>query len=180
MLNTQGLNSPNEVYFFSKRPEEYTLPTNYYYYEIVQANEQMLDRAKATTLKSAMFEMITFAEPTVDVQGEQYIYVIRSYAAREKFATVMSPEYLRNAKGIGIRGLHYDAVERSGDAIGITVEAETPQEAKEQFQAWHARIKESLKALADRFDILNKELQGKIEELTAKRREELNRAREAL
>jgi hypothetical protein len=176
--NTQGLNSPYEVYFFSRKPEEYGLGNRYYSYEIDRANEQTLDSAKAKTFNDVQFKMIQFAEPTVDVQGKKYIYVIRSYASREEFESVMSPEHIN--KGIGIRGLHYSAAERHGDAIGITIEADTPQAAKEQFHAWHASIKEALKALASRFAILNKEAGQKIEELADRRREELNRAKNAL
>ncbi len=161
MPNTQGLNSPSEVYFFSRRPEDYTFANRYYGYEIAKATEQSLDAAKAETLKDARFEMIQFAEPTVDVQGKKYIYVLRSSASRDKFRNVMSPEYLHKAKGVGILGLHYSAVEAYGDAIGITVEAATPQEAKVRFQAWHESIKAALRALADRFAILNKELEQK-------------------
>jgi hypothetical protein len=115
----------------------------------------------------------------VDVHGNKYIYVVRSHASREDFKNVMSPESL-NTKGVGIRGQHYSAVETYGDAIGVTVEAATPQAAKEQFQAWYESIKAALKALADRFAILNKELEQKVEELAAHRREELNRAKDAL
>jgi hypothetical protein len=74
----------------------------------------------------------------VDVHGKKYIYVVRSNTSRDHFKEVMSPEYLRNATGVGIRGLHYSATETYGDAIGITVETETPQAAKEQFHAWYA------------------------------------------
>ncbi len=75
---------------------------------------------------------------------------------------------------------HSVLVEEPEGAIGITVEAATPQEAKERFQAWHESVKAALKALADRFAILNKELEQKVEELAAQRREELNRAKDAL
>jgi hypothetical protein len=178
--NTQGLNSPNEVYFFSRKPEEYGLGNRYYNYEISRASEQMLDSAKAKTLNETKFKMIQFAEPTVDVQGKEYIYIIRSDASREAFASVMSPEHIHNAAGVGIRGLHYHAVERYGDAIGITVAAETPEAAKEQFQAWYGSIKDAMKKLADRFAILNTELEQKIEAFVAERRDELNRAKNAL
>jgi hypothetical protein len=178
--NTRGLNSPSEVYFFSKKPEEYGL-AGYYDYAISGSSEQTLDSAKAKTLSSAQFKMITFAEPTVDVQGKKYIYVVRSNASRDEFEKVMSPEPAYRVKVfVGIPGLHYSASETSGDAIGITVEAETPEAAKEQFGAWYAKIKEALMRVADRFAILNKELEQKIEELAAKRREELKRAKNAL
>jgi hypothetical protein len=180
MQNTQGLNSPDEVYFFSKKPEEYGLGDRYYSYEIEKATEQTLATAKRKVVSSTKFEMIQFAEPTVDVQGKKYIYVVRSYASRGDFQKVMSPQYLFEAKGVGILGLHYHGVEAHGDAIGITVEADTPEAAKGRFQAWHASIKEALKTLADRFAILNREVEEKVEELAAKRLEELSRAKNAL
>jgi hypothetical protein len=63
----------------------------------------------------------------------------------------MSPESL-NAKAVEIRGQYYSAVETYGDAIGVMVEAATPQAAKEQFQALYESMKAALKILADRFD----------------------------
>jgi hypothetical protein len=178
--NTQGLNSPSEVYFFSKNPEQYTLASRNYDYEIGRASEQTLDSAKVETLSSAKFQVIPFAAPTVDVQGKKYVYVVRSYASRDQFQKVMSPEHSRTARGVGIPGLHYSAVETYGDAIGITVEADTPQVAKEQFQAWYAAIKKALNTVADRFAILNRDIEQKIAELTAERRDELDRAKNAL
>jgi hypothetical protein len=183
VLNTDGLDSPTEVYFFSKKPENYTSGDRNYSYEISNASEQTLDNAEAMTLSAAKMEIIQFAEPTVDVQGKNYIYVVRSKVSREEFANVMSPEPTYKAKGVqglGIRGLHYSASERYGDAIGITVEAATPQGAKEQFQTWYASIKAALKALGDRFAVLNKEIERQIEELAAQRRDELNRSKSAL
>ncbi len=175
-----GLNSPSEVYFFTKNPDEYKLPNWNHSYHISEADENTLENAKTKTRSGARFETIQFAEPTVDVQGKQYSYIIRSFASRENFAKVMSPEYLYQAKGTGIRGLHYAAAEPNGDAIGITIEAETPEAAKEQFQTWHGKIKDALRVLADRFAVLNKELDQKIEELATKRIDEVNRAKKAL
>jgi len=177
---THGLNSPQEVYFFSQTPEEYQLPNWSYAYEISRATQQMMDNAKAKTRSGARFDTIQFGEPKVDVQGKRYIYVIRTNASRELFKKVMSPEYLHNAKGVGIPGLHYSASEMEGDAIGLTVVAETPQAAKEEFRAWYEKIREALKVLYGRFDVLNKQLDQMIEELAAKRVDELIRAKDAL
>jgi hypothetical protein len=177
---TRGLNSPQDVYFFSRKPGEYALPSGYYYYEIDKATENSMESAKANVRRSTRFETIKFNDPKVDVQGSQYIYVVRSTATRDKFKEVMSPEYLYVAKGVGIQGQHYSASETYGDAIGITFEAGTPQAAKEQFQAWYAKIKEALNALDERFAFLNKQMDQMIEELVAKRLEELKRAKDAL
>ena len=176
----RGLNSANEVFFFSQKPEEYELPRWNYAYEISKATEQAMDSAKAKTRDGARFQKIQFGEPIVDVQGKKYIYIVRSTASRDHFRQVMSPDYLRNARGVGIRGLHYAAVEAYGDAIGLTVEADTPQAAKQQFRTWYAKINEALKALEGRFVVLNKHLDQKIEELACQRLEELNRAKNAL
>jgi len=180
VTNTHGLNSPTEVYFFSKTPEAYTLPIGHYNYEISRATAHTMDNAKAKTRSSTRLEIIHFGTPSVDVQGKKYIYVVRSNASRDHFKNVMSPEYLRNAKGVGIQGLHYSASETHGDAIGITVEAETPQAAKEQFHAWYTKVKELLNALDQRFAVINKEVDQKIEQFAAERLEELNRAKDAL
>jgi hypothetical protein len=56
-----------------------------------------------------------------------------------------------------------------GDVIGITIQAESPVEAKQQFLTWYASIKEALTALSERFAILNKKIERKIEELAARR-----------
>lgn len=180
MPNTHGLNSPMEVHFFSKRPEEHALPGGYYNYEIDTATEHSMGAAKAKTRSGARLETIKFGEPTVDVHGKRYSYVVRSNAGRDHFNKVMSPEYLHGAKGVGIRGLHYSATNTNGDAIGFTIEAETPQAAKEVFQAWYEKIKEALKLLDERFAVLNKQLDEKIEDFAARRLEELARAKDAL
>jgi hypothetical protein len=180
VTNMHGLNSPTEVFFFSKTPEAYELPTGYYNYEITRATIQTMDNAKAKTRSSTRLEIVHFGTPSVDVQGKKYMYVVRSNASRDHFKNVMSPEYLRNAKGVGIQGLHYSASETPGDAIGITVEADTPQAAKERFHAWYTKVKESLNALDQGFAVINKEVEQKIEQFAAERLEELNRAKDAL
>lgn len=180
MTNSHGLNSPTEVFFFSKMPEAYGLPTGYCNYEITKATAHTMDNAKAKTRSSIRLETIQFGNPSVDVQGKKYIYVVRSNTSRDRFKEVMSPEYLRNAKGVGIRGLHYSATETHGDAIGITVEAETPQAAKEQFHACYTTVKEALKVLDERFAVINKEMDQKIEQFATERLETLNRAKDAL
>jgi len=124
--------------------------------------------------------MVDFRKPEVDVQGKQYVYIVRSNDSRERFKTVMSPECAQGARGTGIRGLHYSAQESHGDVIGIIIQAESPVEAKQQFLTWYASIKEALTALSERFAILNKEIERKIEELAARRLEELERAKKAL
>jgi hypothetical protein len=174
-----GLNSPSDVYFFAKKLDQYTLSSGYFH-EISQANENTLEKAKTAVRSRARFEAVQFSEPTVDVQGKKYSYVVRSSASREDFEKSMSPEPMYKAKGTGIRGLHYSASDRYGDAIGVTIEAETPEAAKEQFQAWYAKIKDALRVLADRFATLNKELDQRIEEAAAQRVDELNRAKKAL
>src|SRR6266446_6736527 len=172
-----GLNSPSEVRLFSKSPEQYNAHGSGYFYEISQAQEHNLEQAKDTVRQRSKLKMIQFGQPTVDVQGNEYIYIIRSSADRSEFEAVMSLEHLYGKGGTkgsekGIRGLHYSAHDRSGDAIGITIKAGTPEEAKEQFQAWYARVKEVLKALSERFVIVNKELDQQIEEAAAKRLDE--------
>jgi len=109
VTNTHGLNSPTEVFFFSKTPEAYGLPTGYYNYEITRAAAHTLDNAKAKTRSSTRLETIEFGTPSVDVQGKKCLYVVRSNASRDDFKEVMSPACLRNAKGVGTRGLHYSA-----------------------------------------------------------------------
>ena len=52
MTNTHGLNSPTEVFFFSKTPEAYGLPTGYYNYEITRATAHTMDSANAKTRSS--------------------------------------------------------------------------------------------------------------------------------
>jgi hypothetical protein len=178
-LMPSGLNSPNEVYFFTKKPDQYTLSSGYFY-EISQASENTLEKAKANVRNRARFEVVQFSEPTVDVQGKKYSYIVRSSASRDDFEKSMSAEHVYKAEVGGILGLHYSAAERYGDAVGFTIEAETPEVAKEQFQAWYAQIKDALRVLADRFAILNNELDQKIEEAAVQRIDELNRAKKAL
>jgi hypothetical protein len=175
-----GLNSPNEVYFFTKNPQDYKLPSGYFDYEITRADERTLESAKSETRKRGRLEIVQFSEPKVDVQGKTYTYVVRSTARRDNFKQVMSPEPAYQGKRPGIPGLHYAASDTFGDAIGLTIESETPEAAKEQFQTWYAKIKEMLKVLEERFAILNKELDQKIEESAAQRLDELNRAQKAL
>jgi hypothetical protein len=179
---TRGLNSPNEVFFFTKTPEQYLFPSNYYDYRIREATQETMARAKADTRSSTKLEIIDFNQPKVDVQGQKYIYVVRSNASRDNFAKVMSPESVRMRKvpGIGIPGLHYSAGETYGDAIGLTIEAATPEAAKRQWQEWYNKICAALKALSERFEQLNNQMDSKIEELAAIRLEELNRAKNAL
>lgn len=180
--NTSGLNSPTEVYFFTRNPDEYTLANRNYGYEISRASENDLERAAANTLNRAIseFQVIQFGTPAVDVQGKEYIYVVRSRATYEEFKRIMSPEYVRTATRTGLRGLHYSSTERSGDAIGIRVEADSPQAAKQQFEDWYAKIKTGIQALADRFVVVRKEIEQEIAKLVELRREELDRAKKAL
>lgn len=177
-----GLNSPNDVTFFTKTPGEYTAGNSYFYEIDTAQNEQVLRAAKESTRKRALLRMVGFNEPTVEVHGNNYSYILRSSANREEFRAVMSPEspYASQRMPTGIQGQHYSAHERYGDAIGITIYAETPEEAKHQFRKWHAQIKEALNALSARFAIVNKEIEKNIEEAAAKRFEELRRAKKAL
>jgi hypothetical protein len=179
-MTTRGLNSPSEKYFFTKRPDEYKIPIGDYSYTIEQATEQTMARAKSETFRTHEFEIVTFDKPKVDVKERKYIYVVRSFAKRDNFAMVMSPRSAYESGGNGIIGLHYAAGEPYGDAIGITIDANSPQAAKEQFHSWYAKIQEALKALEQRFAVLNEEVKTKIEELASHRLEELNRAKDAL
>jgi hypothetical protein len=72
------------------------------------------------------------------------------------------------------------AGEPYGDAIGVTIHADSPQTAKEQFHSWYSKIQDALKALNERFVTLNEDLQKKINEAASRRLEELNRAKDAL
>jgi hypothetical protein len=84
-----GLNSPQEVYFFTKTPDQYAVP-DVSSSEITNAQESSLKHAKFNARSRARFEMVDFRKPEVDVQGKQYVYIVRSNDSRERFKTVMS------------------------------------------------------------------------------------------
>jgi len=176
-----GLNSPHEVFFFTKKPEQYSVPGSGYFYSIREANENTMQNAKARTRETTAYRTIELFAPEVEVNGNRYTYIIRSFASREQFNTVLSPESVHGVTASqGIRGLHFSAVERSGDAIGLSVQADTPEAAKEQFHAWYASVKDALRAVEEQFVVLNRQLDQKIEEAAAQRLEELERPRRAL
>ena len=61
-----GLNSPYEVYFFTKAPEDYKAGPDPYFYEIDKVqNEMALDAAKASTKNRALLKEIQFGAPEV-------------------------------------------------------------------------------------------------------------------